>query len=110
MRNTRDKYEVSQGLGTETRTGNHPNRATTLIGQVRRLTNSLERAERRAHKAEDQHAEDLVRIESWSTMADALATNGDETQSRVAQAWQRVTGLRVREMTLARQASTSASM
>ena len=63
-------------------------------------------AENRADAAERQHAEDVVRIESWQAMADALEAtgdiNGDERQRRTAEMGRRLTSLREREMELAR--------
>ena len=73
------------------------------VREARQLTRDLRRAESRAQKAEAQHADDLVRIESWNTMAAALETGGDEQQRKVAIMGRRLTQLRVRELTLSRQ-------
>ena len=50
------------------------------VREVRKLSATLAAAEKRAEKAEAQHAEDLVRIESWATMADALEASSPEEQ------------------------------
>ena len=79
------------------------------VREVRTLQKELTSAAKRALAAEKQHQEDVVRIESWATMADALETTGgvtsEEGQRKVAMMGRRLTALRVREMELARQAT-----
>lgn len=66
----------------------------------------LQQAEAKNAKLEARHAEDAVKTESWSTMADALESNGDEGQRKLAMMGRRLTTLRVREMHLARQVAS----
>lgn len=75
------------------------------VREVRQLARELKQAEARASAADAQRAEDAVRIESWSTMADALETRGDEQERKVALMGRRLTALRVQELSLSRQAS-----
>ena len=81
----------------------------SYLREARTLQRELVTAEKRAAAAERQHQEDVVRIESWATMADALETtggiNGEEGQRKVAMMGRRLTSLRVREMELARQST-----
>ena len=82
----------------------------THVREVALLQKELNSLERRASNAERQHAEDAVRIESWSTMADALelaggvgggAADGEAVQKKVGMMGRRLTALRVRQMDLA---------
>ena len=76
------------------------------VREVRRLQAALQVAEGKASGLEARHAEDAVKTESWSTMADALESNGDEGQRKLAMMGRRLTTLRVREMHLARQVAS----
>ena len=54
------------------------------VREIRELQGRLRVAEERAGGLEAQRAEDVVRIESWGTMAEALEAGGDEQQRQVA--------------------------
>lgn len=82
------------------------------VRETRSLSRQLSAAEVRASRAESQHAEDVVRIQSWQVMADALESTGgassEEAVRKVAMMGRRLTSLRVREMALARQVTVQA--
>jgi hypothetical protein len=51
--------------------------------EVRMLQAELHKAEKAVATWEAQHSEDVVKIESWLTMADALESTGDVRQHKV---------------------------
>ena len=79
------------------------------VREIRELQGRLRVAEERAGGLEAQRAEDVVRIESWGTMAEALEAGGDEQQRQVATMGRRLTTLRVKEIQLSRQVSSQQS-